>query len=184
MIYPVDLRTVGLVAGAALILAHLFAILQPAGVEKWLRAFPRSRFMGTVLVAIAGVWSFFLILHMDLGEFGGLRRVMLIAIVAGTYLSWRYMDEFLSVRALGMLALLAAEPILGASFLHPETSRLLVVVLAYVWIILGLFWVGIPWLLRDQITWLTARRARYQAAAWGGLVYGVAILAAALIGWN
>ena len=36
--------------------------------------------------------------------------------------------------ALGMIALLAAEPILEAAFLRPETSRLLVVVLAYVWI--------------------------------------------------
>jgi len=184
MIYSVDLRTVGLVVGAVLLLAHLFAIARQGGVQKWLQAFPRSRPIGTVLIAIAGIWSFFLILNMDLGEFGGLRRFMLIAIAAGTYLSWKYMDEFLAVRALGMLALLAAEPILGAAFLRPETSRLLVVVLAYAWIILGLFWVGMPWLMRDQIAWLTSHRARFQAAAWGGVVYGAAILTAAALVWR
>jgi len=184
MIYPLDLRTVGLIAGALLLVAHLFAVFQQGGCEKWLKKFPRSRPLGTVLVVIAGVWSFLLIAGMDLGEFSGLRRPMMIAIAAATFLSWKYMDEFLAVRSLGMLALLAAEPILGAAFLRPETSRLLVVVLAYAWIILGLFWVGMPWVLRDQIAWLTARRERFQAAAWGGAVYGAAILLVAVIFWH
>ena len=39
--------------------------------------------------------------------------------------------------------------------MRQETTRLLLVLLAYVWIINGLFWVGMPWLMRDQIAWLT-----------------------------
>lgn len=184
MIYSLDLRTVGLVVGVILLVAHAFALARQGGCEKWLQKFPRSRSIGTVLIIIAGVWSFLLIAGMDLGEFAGLRRPMMVAIAALTFLSWRYMDEFLAVRSLGMLALLAAEPILGAAFLRPETSRLLVVVLAYAWIVLGLFWVGMPWVLRDQITWLTAKRERFKAAAWGGVVYGAAVLVAAVLVWR
>ena len=73
-----------------------------------------------------------------------------------------------------MLALLAAEPLLEAAFMRHETSRLLLVVLAYVWIINGLFWVGMPWIMRDQIAWLTAKMRRYQTAAWAGVLYSSA----------
>lgn len=184
MIYPVDLRMAGFVVGALLVAAHLPALLQMDNCAKWLKEFPRSRTMGTILMAAAGIWSFLLIMHMDLGEFARLRNVMLGAIVIGAFLAWRYVEEFLAVRALGMLALLAAEPVLEAAFLRPETTRLLLVVLAYGWIVLGLFWVGMPWVLRDQITWLTSRKNRLPAAAWGGVIYGLALILCAGLFWK
>ncbi len=184
MIYSISLSETGWIVGIALVLAHIYVLGRTAWCEKWLKTFPRSRVAGTVLLAAAAVWSFALIATMDLGEFGGLRRVMLLAIAVGAVLSWRYVEEFLAVRALGMLALLAAEPLLEAAFLQPTGTRLLLVVLAYAWIILGLFWVGMPWVLRDQIAWLTARRGRLQAGAWAGVAYGAVILACAALVWK
>lgn len=184
MIYPVGLKTVGIVVGLFLLALHLFALWRSEGCRRWLKDFPRSRAAGTVLILVAGLWSLVLIRTMDLGEFGRLRTIMTIAVVAGTFLAWRYMEEFLAVRALGMIALLAAEPLLEAAYLKPDPTRLLVVVLAYAWIIFGLFWVGVPWTLRDQIHWLTERLGRYRAAAWGGLVYGALVLACAVIFWR
>ena len=184
MIYPVNLQTVGLVVGTALLATHLLALGRSKDCAAWLRNFPRSRAAVTVLIILAGIWSFLLVRQMDLGEFARLKNIMLLAIVAGTFLAWRYVEEFLAVRALGMLALLAAEPLLEAAFLRPEPSRLLVVVLAYAWIVLGLFWVGIPWILRDQIAWLTAGKNRLPAAAWGGVLYGAALIACAAFLWK
>ncbi|CAN5610003.1 hypothetical protein BH09VER1_BH09VER1_21490 [soil metagenome] len=184
MIYTYSLQLVGVVVGLALVGAHLFALLQTTSCQRWLKDFPRSRAVGTVLIAIAGIWSFILIDTMDLGEFSKLRSYMLIAVAAGTFLAWRYVEEFLAVRALGMLALLAADPLLEAAFLRPEESRLLLVVLAYAWIILGLFWVGMPWTLRDQITWLLGSKERFKVAGLGGIIYGAAVLACAAIFWK
>ncbi len=184
MIYPVKLQFVGLVVGIALLVVHLLALWRPKECAAWLRTFPRSRVAGTVLIAVAGIWSFLLVQQMDLGEFARLRNFLLLAIVAGTFLAWRYVEEFLAVRALGMLALLAAEPVLGAAFLRPEQTRLLLVILAFVWIVLGLFWVGIPWVLRDQIAWLTHAKNRLPAAAWAGVAYGAAVLACAAFLWK
>jgi len=64
-----------------------------------------------------------------MGEFSGFRRPLLIALPIGYVLVLRFVDEFLAVRALGILCLLAAEPLLGAAFLRYETSRLVVTVL-------------------------------------------------------
>jgi hypothetical protein len=183
MIYSFDLKQVGLVLGVALIAAHAIALFRGGDCKAFLSQFPRSRAAGLVLLAVAAAWSLWLVLTMDLGEFASLRNGMAIGVAVGAVLAAIYVPEFLAVRALGMLALLAAEPILGAAFLRPEFSKVFAVLLAYAWILSGLFWVGMPWILRDQIRWVTANSLRFQAAAVGGLVYGALITACAALFW-
>jgi len=184
MIYTVHLQAAGLVAALILIAGHAPALISPTTTSTWLAAFPRSRAAGTLLMAFAGLWALALALFMDMGEFWQLRNVMLLAVAAGSFLMWRYVPEFLAVRAFGMLLLLAAEPLLESAFLHPETSRLLLVVLAYAWIVAGLFFVGMPYLLRDAITWAIASGWRLKLLASGGILYGVALAVCALTLWG
>jgi len=179
MIYTLSLQTVGLLLGALLVVGHAIALLHAQGIQQLLRAFPRSRGAGVVLLTLAAVWAFGLVAQIDLGEFSNYRPVFLGLIVVGYGLTLVFVPEFLAVRALGMLCLLAAEPLLEVAFQRPETSRLLLTVLAYLWAVLGIFWVGKPYLLRDQIAWLCAGKGRWIAAALGGVVYGAALLAAA-----
>ena len=179
-----SLRAAGLLVGLLLVAAHAVALLRPAETERALGRFPRSRFAGRALLTLAFVSTFWLWSTTDLGEFYTLRRPIQVLLPVGFYLTLRYVDEFLSVRALGILLLLAADPLLDAAFLRPETSRLLLVVLAYVWVIAGMCLVGAPHLLRDGRDWL--RRGgpgRFRLAAAGGLAYGLAVFACALVRW-
>jgi hypothetical protein len=180
MIYTFDLRFVGFVVGIALIVVHLVAIVNGETVRGWLRAFPRSKPAGIALLTVIAVWAFWLVATMDLGEFTRYRQGLEILVPVAWFLSWKFVDEFLAVRALGMLALLIAEPLLEAAFLRPEQSRLLLVVLAYVWVVFGMFWIGMPYLLRDQIAWLLKSDARWRACGFAGLFYGAAVLVCAL----
>ncbi len=184
MIYQLPLIATGLAAGALLIFSHAFALAREESCIAWARAFPRSRPAATALLAVVAVWSFWLVSGIDLGEFSPLRNVMLVAIAAGAVLSWIYVPEFLAVRALGMLLLLAAEPLLESAVLRTEPTRLLLVVLAYAWAIAGLFFVGMPYLLRDAVAWVTASPLRWKAAAAGGVAWGIALVACALLIWN
>jgi hypothetical protein len=56
------------------------------------------------------------------------------------------------------------------------------VLLAYIWLTLGMFWVGKPYLLRDQITWVTKSVLRWRVATALGAVWGALILGFALKG--
>ncbi|MGA3169712.1 MAG: hypothetical protein ABSE62_01755 [Chthoniobacteraceae bacterium] len=173
MIYPhLDLRTVSLIAGLWLILSHGFALLRPGPVHAWLRKFPRSKPMGTILLAIDAVWALALIATMDLGEFTYLRTELLVLIVVASILTFRFVDEFLAVRALGIFCLLMAEPLLEAAFFQPQEGRLLLVAFAYLLAILGMIWVGLPYLLRDLIDWFRKSKAIWSAAALAGIIYG------------
>jgi len=184
MIYSFDLYTVGLAVGALLVVLHVVALIQPEGVRQFLRRFPRSREMGGVLLAVDAVWALGLVARIDLGEFTLYRPVFLAVIGVGFFLTLAFVEEFLAVRALGMLLLLAAEPLLEAAFQQPHTSRLLLSGLAYVWATLGIFWVGKPYLLRDQIAWVSKTEMRWRLAALAGVAYGVVVLAAALTQWG
>lgn len=183
MIYPFSLQAVGLTVGLLLVAAHALALAAPAPVQTFLRTLPRSRFWGTALLAISALWAFWLVRTMDLGEFAHLRTLMTVAIPVGAVLTWHFVDEFLAVRALGILCLLAAEPPLEAAFLRPEISRLLLVTLAYAWIVAGLFLVGMPYVLRDLIAWITSRQAIWRGFALVGLLWGAALLTCALTLW-
>ena len=179
MIYNVDLKTAGIAIGALLVLLSVPGFIKPTLVQDWLKRLPRSRVAGVALLTLVLVWSFWLLATMEMGEFSGFRKPLLIILPIGYVLVIRFVDEFLAVRALGILCLLAAEPLLDAAFFRYETSRLFLSVLAYVLIIAGLFWVTMPYLLRDQINWTTRSDTRWHITNGITAVYGIAILACA-----
>jgi len=180
MIYHLSLQTVGLIAGTLLILFSLPGILKPSLVQNWARRLPRSRMAGIVLLTGALAWSFWLLATMEMGEFSSFRRPLLIALPIGYLLVLRFVDEFLAVRALGILCLFAAEPLLDAAFFRYETSRLIVTVFAYVLVIAGLLWVTMPYLLRDQINWGSRSNTRWRFVHGIALLYGIVVLALAV----
>ncbi len=177
---PLPLKLVGIVVGLLLVATHALAFYRADAVREWLVRLPRSREVGLVVLTVDFIWTWLLAYRMDWGEFYYVQTPVLVGLPVVYYLVIRYVDEFLSARALGILGLLAAAPLLDAAFLRPPESRLLVVVLAYAWIILGMFWVGQPHLLRDQVGWLLRSAARWRLAVGAGLAYGAVMIVCAL----
>jgi len=175
MIYHLSLHSAGMIAGFFLILVGFIGLVNPDFANA-IQRFPRSRVAGIVLLTICLVWTLWLLATIQMGEFSSFRRPLLIALPIGYVLALRFVDEFLAVRALGILCLLAAEPLLDAAFLRYETSRLLVTVFAYLLIVAGLFWVAIPYVLRDQINWIAHSVFRWRCLHILILVYGGVIL--------
>ncbi|MEY2480416.1 MAG: hypothetical protein QOI04_1343 [Verrucomicrobiota bacterium] len=180
MIYHFSLHTIGIVTGVFLLLVSLPALIKPEPGRTFAQRLPRSRTAGVVFLSIDLIWSFWLLATMEMGEFSSFRRPLLIALPIGFFLVLRFVDEFLAVRALGVLLLLAAEPLLDAAFFRYEASRLLVTVFAYLLIVAGLFWVMMPYLLRDQINWSASSNARWRYLHGLAFAYGVAILVCAV----
>ena len=117
---------------------------------------------------------------MEMGEFQHFRYPLLVLLPVGFVLTVRFVEEFLAVRALGILCLLASEPLLDAAFLRTDGTRLVVTIFAYLMVVFGILWVTMPYLLRDQIDWISKNQLRWRGVHGLCVLYGVAVLALAL----
>jgi len=177
----IPLKGTGIVVALALILSHGWALNNTAKTQAFLKAFPRTYSWGVILLTIDFIWSEFALVNMDMGEFFNMRDKFMMIVAGGYVAVLIYVKEFLSVRALGALLLLVAGPVLSAAFLQPQTSRLLLPILAYVWIIVGMFYIGMPFLMRDWVNILISKPQRWNLAVYGGIAYGAVLLIAALL---
>lgn len=186
---------VGIALGLWLIGLHALMLVKAEPVQKFLKRFPRNQQLGQILVGIGLIWFWLIVqplgkgplsfLAMDLGEqFNALKGYLRIGVPVAIVLVSISVKEFLSVRALGLLGLMVAAPLLESAFLKDPASRLLVPIFAYILIIKSLYWVGMPYLFRDAVTWATANDGRWRMLCFGGLAYGVAVLACALMFWR
>ncbi|MGB1129675.1 MAG: hypothetical protein ACPG4K_06480 [Haloferula sp.] len=186
---------VGIALGLWLIGLHALMLVKAEPVQRFLKKFPRNQQLGQILVGIGLIWFWLIVqpqgkglinsLAMDLGEqFNALKGYLRIGVPIAIVLVSISVKEFLSVRALGLLGLLVAAPLLESAFLKDPASRLLVPIYAYILIIASLYWVGMPYLFRDAVTWATANQNRWKMLCFGGIGYGVAVLACALMFWR
>ena len=184
----------GLVLAAFLIALHAIMLLRPRQARELLIRFPRSQMPGQILLGVGLAWFWLLIapeglgklsaLTMDLGEFNGAKRILRILVPILLFLVVASVRDFLAVRALGLCGLMAAAPLLEAAFLKDPATRLLIPIYAYGMLTASMFCVGMPYLFRDAVTWVTARPKRWFAASAAGLAYGVVTLLCALLFWR
>jgi len=189
-----SLFTAGLVLAIWLIGSHALMLAKPVAVQAFLKKFPRNDPLGQILLGIGMAWFWLLIapsglgklsaLAMDLGEFNGAKGFLQILVPIALVLVCRSVRDLLAVRALGLLGLMVAAPLLGAAFLKDPASRLLLPIFAYAVLTASLFCVGMPYLFRDAVTWVTANQKRWTLLSLAGLAYGVATLACAFLWWR
>ncbi|MGI9240620.1 MAG: hypothetical protein ACR2RV_07450 [Verrucomicrobiales bacterium] len=179
-----SLQILGIALGVMLVATHLIALLRPAATQAFLKTFPRHKEIGIAIMAVNFAWWFWIISNVDLGEFYTVRRPLQMILPVMFVLVIVFVDEFLAARALGFFLLLLACPLLDVAFQKPPAGRVLIPIICYLWIGFALFWVGMPYLLRDQIAWVSASAKRWRGMAMAGLVYGAAVLICALVFWK
>ncbi len=146
------------------------------------KALPRSRRGAQLFFGLGALW--FLWRLTKLGEadliFFQTPTYVVLGFGVLALASFFYTPDFLAVRGLCVLMLLAAEPLLYAAYMewtHP--LRLLMVSAVYVGLTSALYLAAAPYRLRDFFEWLFLRPSRVRLAGWGLLLYGLATTAAA-----
>lgn len=156
-----------LLIGAALVSGHPL-------VRAALQQLPRSTGATLVFFTAGSAWFLHRVWHLSPADFGNYRTVLFIAFAAIALLAFKYVPDFLAVRGLAILMLLAATPLLDAAFMeyeHPQ--RLLMVGPVYVGIALAIYLGAAPYRLRDFLGWLFRTPNRSRVLGAGLLGYGV-----------
>lgn len=128
----------------------------PARFSAMLAAFPRNRVLGIALTAVALLWSAMLLNNMTLGELGKYKHLLYILTPAAFFLVVFFLDELLAARAFGGLLMLYPTLMVDIARWHPSSWRLVVVSLAYIFVIAGMWITLSPFKFR---TWTTALMA-------------------------
>ena len=173
----------------ATLLPGLFLALLGAGllwngpqVGQVARALPRSRGAAWVFFGLGAAW--FLWRLSQLGEsdliFFKTPQPVMLGFAVLVVLAFVYTPDFLAVRGLCVLMLLAAEPLLYAAYMeysHPQ--RLLMVTAVYLGLTAAIYLAGAPYRLRDLFEWLFKTPARPRLTGAVLLAYGLATAVAA-----
>jgi hypothetical protein len=146
------------------------------------KALPRSRDAAWVLFGIGAAWFVWRVSHLHEADLIFFQKPTLLMLAFGVLaiLAIIYTPDFLAVRGLAILMLLAAEPLLYSAYMewtHPQ--RLLMVTAVYVGLTAALYLAAYPFRLRDFFEWLFRTPGRPRLVGAIVLAYGLATSAAA-----
>lgn len=151
------------------------------GVAVALRAFPRSPVATALCFGPAALWFLYVVWNMPMADFGEYRTFFTVGFAIVAVLSFRYAPDFLAVRGLAGLILLAAWPLLMAGYMdyRPQVYPLKVVV--YIGIALAIWLGASPYRMRDGIAWMQAGAGRARLVGSSFAVVGAVLCAMAFL---
>ena len=149
------LSTIAIALGCFIMVMNLPAVFAPAFFRRMATGFSRNVPAAWILTAIDVAWVAWIILHAALGRFEFLKPLVYVAAPVSFFAMVFFMDELLAPRALGGLLLLLANPVLNSARWLDTQWRLVMIVIAYVWVIAGITFVLSPFRLRQAAEWGT-----------------------------
>lgn len=153
----------------------------PQTINSWLAAFPRNIWAGRILAAIDIALVTFLLLSERFSWVDAHRQLLFIAAPAAFFIVIFFMDELLSVRALGGLFLLIPFWILKAGFEHPAAGKLLMTCFAYLLVVKGIVLVWSPYLYRKWLQRVNSSVSLKFVSFLAGSALGLAMIVMGLI---
>lgn len=150
-----SLSTMAIALGCFIMAVNVPALFAPAFFRKMALGFSRNVPAAWILTAIDILWVGWIIHHASLGRFEPLKPLVYVGVPVSFFAMVFFMDELLAPRALGGLLLLLANPVLNAARWLDTEWRLVMVVIAYAWAIVGITLVLNPFRLRQAAEWGT-----------------------------
>ena len=144
--------------------------------EKALKAFPRSKKMTYLFMAIAVSWFSLRLYNLAPSDFGEHKELLLALFLATAVASFYFIPDFLSARALAGCLLLLADALLDAAFMQTPTTRLFLVSYVYLMILIAFILGASPYLIRDWIHWIFKTPYRVNGFAFTFLSYGLLLM--------
>jgi len=161
------------ILGAAIIAVRLPGVIAPDKFIVHARKFPRSVLWGRILMGICALWAGIVMYNAAVDDFAWLKPLVVIGVPIAYWLVVQFANQFLAIRGVAALLLLIAKVTLNAADLSDSPSRLIVTVLAYLWVCAAVWMASAPHQVRDWINFITANATRCRAACSLGAIVGV-----------
>ena len=156
------------ILGIPLTALGFFAVSRPSSAAKALTAFPRNRKAAIALCALAWLGTAYELDTIGIEVFDQFLKafpfeIWILASVLTVLTCW-WMPNLLSIRGLSAIMMLFPAEMFHAIRLEPTQWRLVLVSIAYICIISGMFGMFYPWRIRQFFAWLSEKASRTGAA--------------------
>ena len=144
--------------GAGLSVPQIYGLARPKDFTTAVRKFPRNYPLGVVLMLLATGWFVWIVNNEPIADFSAYKPAMLAGFTAVGVLSCIFVRDFLAARALAVIFLLLAKLMVDTGRPHLGESPFVLVnqLLAYAFVVGGIWFTIAPWRLRDWLEWFTA----------------------------
>jgi len=166
-----------LLAAAVLLALGLPLLWNGPVVEHTAKAFPRSTLAAVLFFGAGALWFLYIISQLTSADFGDYKKYLLAVFAAAGLASFFVSKDFLAVRGIAILVLLAARPMLDSSLAYspPPTSRVVLNAALYVAIPLAIYLGTMPYQVRDFFLWLFQRPTRPRFFGIIFVAYGIVL---------
>lgn len=131
--------------------------------------FLRSKNAAIVLFGSGGLWFLWILYNLAQADFGDYKFILMAIFGGAGLLAFKYLSDFLSVRGLCVVMLLALRQFIDSAFMLDIPSRLVMVSIAYICVVAFIYFGCLPYRMRDFFEWLWEKSVR--AKAFGFLLF-------------
>jgi len=176
-----SLSAASLIVGTLISVGNTPGMVAPDRFAVWLKAFPRNRQIGVALMILNTIWAGSIVFTGQYSDFWifpehVIRVSVFFLAPLFCFAVIQYADQYLAARGAGILLILAARPLLAAAFVEDSAARLVITILAYIWVIAGIVFVAAPHRLRDMIDWGTSTVERVRLLCMIRFVFGMVLI--------
>ena len=154
---------------------NLYGLVKPSQCTALARQFPRSQPAGWVLMLLGTAWFLYIVNYEPIADFSAYKNIMMLGFGAVGVLACIFVADFLAVRGLAIVLMLLGKLLVdtGRPHLGESPFVLIIQILAYVFVIAGMWLTITPWRLRDWLNWLTATETRVRLISGVRLTFGL-----------
>lgn len=167
--------------GVILVLLGAFLLFFRQHSESLFKGALRSKIAAIILMGLGSAFFLIKVTHLGDADLGKYKDWLFVGFFLVAFLSFFTVPDFLPVRGLAILLLLASDAVLDSAYMREPQLRLFLVSWVYV-VIVGSMYVGaLPYRMRDFLYWLYLRNWRTATSgivmlAYGTLLIGVSFL--------
>ena len=172
------LSLISILVGTLAIAVRLPGVLAPAAFRAVAVKFPRNLPVGRGLMGLVAAIVWWVMYHAATDEWQWAQPFIFIGVPVAYLLVINFGTHYLALRAVAALLLLIAKPMVDAADAASLAPwRLVVTVVAYLWVVTAIWMTVAPHHFRDLLGFVMADNRRCRLACSAGIVVGLALVA-------
>ena len=171
------LALVSTLVGAFIVTTRLPGVIAPTKYREHILRFPRSMIWGRVLMGIAALIAWVVMYRAATDDWAWARPLILAGVPIAYWIVIQYASTFLAMRASAALMLMAAKQMVDAADLSDLSSRLIVTVFAYLWVVAAIWITIAPHHFREIAQFFMSDDKRCRTVCSVGVIVGAIFLA-------